>query len=251
MREESTLQWASLNDSHLFQYTKKLAICVKCWEIHSRALGSDFQLAEFSQGYGDHGMGAKHLKIEENHENCTEHVLQLKANLYAMPCPARCCWHRFPVNAPAWAESGSQEDHLWWRLYQWCAWSCRGPWDACPDGIMTLESSVPLASLEGCQWSSPHNVNPRSFHRYDDTYEKTIAIRNSSLSDPATSEVSIMGTKRDSPWEGKVIQIWVDILLSRCIMLRTMRMWRQDIRKQNGRGRWGLGYAYTLQISWV
>ena len=155
------LEWFS----YLFQYTKKVALRVKCWEIQSRAVGWDFQSGKFNQGYGDHGMRARHLKIEENHGKCTEQVLQLKANLYAMPCPARCCWHRSPVNAAAWEESGSQEDHLWWCLYQWCAWSCRGPWDAFLNGIMTLESSVTLASSERCQWSSPHDVNPRISHR--------------------------------------------------------------------------------------
>ena len=64
-------------------------------------MGLDFQLGEFNQGYGDHGMEARHLKIEENHGKCTEQALQLESNLYAMPCPARCCLHRSPENAPA------------------------------------------------------------------------------------------------------------------------------------------------------
>ena len=43
----------------------------------------------------------------------------------------------------------------------------------------------------------------------------------------------------------------MDILLvSRCIIQRTMKMWRQEIGKQNGRLWWWLGCAYTLQISW-
>ena len=137
-----------------------------------KVLGDRFQgygmgvsLPELTQGYGDHGMGARRLKIEENRAKCTEQVLQLEANLYAMPCPARCCWCRSPVNAAAWADSGSREDHFWWHLYQWRAWSCRGPWDAFLDGLMTLESSVTVASSDRCQWSFPHDVNPRSFHR--------------------------------------------------------------------------------------
>ena len=64
---------------------------MKWWDIYLRALRSDFQLGKFNQGYGDHGMGAIPLKIEEIHGKCTEQVLQLEANLYAMPCPARCC----------------------------------------------------------------------------------------------------------------------------------------------------------------
>ena len=157
----SFLEWFS----SLFQYTKKMEIPVKCWEIHSRAMGWDFPLGEFNQGSSGHGMEARHLKIEENRGKCTEQVLQLEANLYAMPCPARCCWGRSPVNAPAWAEAGSQEVHFWWHLYQWCAWSCKVPWDAFLDGIMTLESSVTLASSERCQLSSPQDVNYRNFHR--------------------------------------------------------------------------------------
>ena len=157
----SFLEWFS----YLFQYPKMVAIHVKCWEIYSRGRGRDFQLGKFNQGHGDHGMGARRLKIEENRVKCIEQVLQLEAKLYAMPCPARCCWRRSPVNAAAWAESGSREDHLWWRLYQWCAWSCRGPWEDFLDGKMTLESSVTVASSERCQWSFPHYVNPRSFHR--------------------------------------------------------------------------------------
>ena len=42
-------------------------------------------LPELTQGYGDHGMGTRRLKIEENRVKCTEQVLQLEANLYAMP----------------------------------------------------------------------------------------------------------------------------------------------------------------------
>ena len=53
--------------------------------------GMGVSLPELTQGYGDHGMGARRLKIEENRAKCTEQVLQLEANLYAMPCPARCC----------------------------------------------------------------------------------------------------------------------------------------------------------------
>ena len=44
-------------------------------------MGSDFPLAEFNQGYGDHGVGAIHLKIEENRGKCTKQVLPLEANL--------------------------------------------------------------------------------------------------------------------------------------------------------------------------
>ena len=81
-------------------------------------------LGDRFQGYGmgvsftgiDSGLwwswyGARRLKIEENRVKCTEQVLQLEANLYAMPCPDRCCWWRSPVNAAAWAETVSQEDH--------------------------------------------------------------------------------------------------------------------------------------------
>ena len=158
-----------------------MAIRIKYWEIHLRAIGLDFPLGEFNQGYGDHGMGAIHLKIEDNRGKCTKQVLPLEANLYAMPCPAMCSWGTCPVNAPAWSETSSLEDHLGWRLYHWCAWKWQGPWDACLDGVMTLESSVTLASSERCQWSSD-DVNPRSFHREGDTYEKTIEIRYSCLS---------------------------------------------------------------------
>ena len=63
-----------------------------------KVLGDRFQgygrgvsLPELTQGYGDHGMGARRLKIEENRAKCTKQVLQFEANLYAMPCPARCC----------------------------------------------------------------------------------------------------------------------------------------------------------------
>ena len=151
--------------SYLFQYPRMVAMHIKCCEIYSRVSGWDFQLGKFNQGYGDHGMGARQLKIEENRAKCTEQVLHFEANLYTIPCPARCCWRRSTVNTGTWAEWGSQEDHFWWRLYQWCACSCRGPWDAFLDGIMTLESSVTVASSERCQWSFPHDVNPRSFHR--------------------------------------------------------------------------------------
>ena len=68
-----------------------VAIRVDCWEILLRGTGWDFKLGTFNQGYGDYGMWARRLKIEENHAQCTEQVLQLEANLYAMPCPARCC----------------------------------------------------------------------------------------------------------------------------------------------------------------
>ena len=54
-------------------------------------MGSDFQLGESNQGYGDNDMWAGLLKVEENRGKCTEQVLQLEANLYAMPCPDRCC----------------------------------------------------------------------------------------------------------------------------------------------------------------
>ena len=68
-----------------------VAIPLKCWEIDSRVMGWEFQLPELTQGYGDHGMGARRLKIEENRGKCTEQVLQLEANLYAMPFTDRCC----------------------------------------------------------------------------------------------------------------------------------------------------------------
>ena len=77
----SFLEWIS----YLFQYTKKVAICVKCWEIDSRALGWEFQLGKFNKGYGDYGMGQRRLKIEENLGKCTEQVFQLEASLYVMP----------------------------------------------------------------------------------------------------------------------------------------------------------------------
>ena len=86
-------------------------------------------------------------------------------------------------------------------LDQWYESSCRCPWVACLDVIMTLDSSVPLASLGRCQWSSPHNVNAMSFRRVrayvEGEYRNTTCF---SFSDPPTSEVSIKRIERDSPW---------------------------------------------------
>ena len=63
-----------------------------------KVLGDRFQgygmgvsLLELTQGYGDHGMWARRLKIEENRAKCSEQILQLELNLYAMPFPATCC----------------------------------------------------------------------------------------------------------------------------------------------------------------
>ena len=91
-----------------------------------------------------------------------------------------------------------------WPLDQWHGWNCGWPWTVCLDVIITLVSSVPLASLGRCHWSSRHKVNHKYLKKVRWYFWREYRnLRFFSISDLPTCEVSIKGIERDSPEGGK------------------------------------------------
>ena len=86
----SFFQWFS----YLFRYTEKVTASSKICDANVKALQQIFQKLELNLECCIQGMVDKHKKIEEEHGRCTKQVLQLDTKLYAMPCSARCCWHK-------------------------------------------------------------------------------------------------------------------------------------------------------------
>ena len=86
----SFFQWFS----YLFRYTEKVTAFSKICDANVKALQQIFQKLELNLECCIQGMVDKHKKIEEEHGRCTKQVLQLDTKLYAMPCSARCCWHK-------------------------------------------------------------------------------------------------------------------------------------------------------------
>ena len=68
------------------------------------AMGQFFQCLELKIECSEQGIVRRENKTEEKSGKCTNQILYLKAKLYAMPCPARCCSCRLLVSTPAWAK---------------------------------------------------------------------------------------------------------------------------------------------------